>query len=146
MRSKNLGGRPPRDIDLKQVEGLASIQCTYEEMAAVLGMSKRQLLRRAKTQAFLEAVERGNGLGRVSLKRAQHQAAVGGNVTMQIWLGKQILGQRDVTATELSGPAGAPIEHHVSVESARDKLARALAEGSERIAASTQDETPEADG
>ena len=32
---------------------------------------------------------------KASLRRMQYKAAEGGNVTAQIWLGKQILGQKD---------------------------------------------------
>ena len=37
------------------------------------------------------------------LKAKQYQTAMDGNVTMQIWLGKQYLGQRDKTDVEQSG-------------------------------------------
>ena len=32
-----------------------------------------------------------------------------GNATMGVWLGKQLLGQRDVTPIELSGANGSPV-------------------------------------
>ena len=34
-------------------------------------------------------------MGRISLRRAQFEKALSGNVVMQIWLGKQHLDQRD---------------------------------------------------
>ena len=34
-------------------------------------------------------------MGKISLRRAQFEKALGGNVAMQIWLGKQHLDQRD---------------------------------------------------
>jgi hypothetical protein len=37
------------------------------------------------------------------LRKAQLDAALGGNVTMQIWLGKQMLGQKDSAELEHSG-------------------------------------------
>ena len=33
-----------------------------------------------------------------------------GNAPMTIWMGKQWLGQRDVTPLELSGPNGKPVK------------------------------------
>jgi hypothetical protein len=59
-------------------------------MAAVLKCNKRTLERR-----FKDVIARGREIGLMSLKRAQFKAALGGNVTAQIWLGKQLLGQRD---------------------------------------------------
>lgn len=37
----------------------------------------------------------GPRIGKASLRRMQFKSAEDGNVTMQIWLGKQMLGQRD---------------------------------------------------
>ena len=34
-------------------------------------------------------------MGKISLRRAQFEKAIGGNVAMMIWLGKQHLDQRD---------------------------------------------------
>jgi hypothetical protein len=44
---------------------------------------------------FTEFREENNSLGKVSLRRAQLQTAMAGNHIMQIWLGKQWLGQTD---------------------------------------------------
>ena len=41
-----MAGRPKKAIDLKQVEELASIQATDEEMAAVLGINVRTITRK----------------------------------------------------------------------------------------------------
>jgi hypothetical protein len=51
--------------------------------------------RRKKDPAFLDVLEAGKGRGRVTLRRLQWQAASTGNTTMLVWLGKQLLGQRD---------------------------------------------------
>jgi hypothetical protein len=82
--------RPRATVDLKQIDALASIQCTLPEMAAVLGCSKRTLLRRFKKQ-----IAAGRKKGRASVRRAQWKLLQAGNATMAIWLGKQLLGQRD---------------------------------------------------
>ena len=37
------------------------------------------------------------------------------NPGMSIWLGKQLLGQRDVTPIELSGPNGKPVKFNLEV-------------------------------
>jgi len=53
--------------------------------------------RKKDSAAFLSAVEKGAATGRTSLRQAQFKLALAGNATMQIWLGKQLLGQTDKT-------------------------------------------------
>jgi hypothetical protein len=72
----------------KQVEKLGQLQCTYEELAAYFEVAKRTVIRWMEQEAFSEALERGKAMGRISLRRAQTQAALGGNPTMLIWLGQ----------------------------------------------------------
>ena len=81
------------------------MQCTDEEIAAWFGI-RRETFCRKKTGAILEALERGRAKGRASLRRAQFQNAIKGNATMQIWLGKQLLGQKDIVTTEHAGTIG----------------------------------------
>lgn len=80
-------GRPKKDIDEKQVFQLASINCSYAEIAAVVGCDSSTLTRR-----FAQAIEKGRESGKMSLKRKMWETAMGGNVTMMIWLSKQMLG------------------------------------------------------
>ena len=93
-------GPPKKHIDLAVVEGLASLGCTFDELAAVVGLSKRSLIRRRADPRFLEALERGQAKGRVTIRRWQWKAAEAGNVTALIWLGKQLLGQRSFEREE----------------------------------------------
>jgi hypothetical protein len=148
--------RPKADIDLKQVEALAGLQCTDEEIAAVLGVNVRTITRKKaqKNSSFVQAYKKGKEKGKTSLRRIQWQAAQGitwevwkcdkkqsfsheyictdkksknkpecngcdgarratitdfkgGATGMQIWLGKQWLGQAD--KQEVSGKGGGPI-------------------------------------
>jgi len=78
------------DIDPKQVEDMASIGCTVDEIATILGCSGRTLQRR-----FVTPIERGRSRLNRSLRRKQAELALNGNVTMLIWLGKQYLGQKE---------------------------------------------------
>ena len=92
------GGRPRFDFSdkLPLVRKLASIQCTDEEIAAGLGCSQDTLARGRKREPDLDAaILEGRANGRMSLRRAQYQRAMEGNPAMLIWLGKQILGQRE---------------------------------------------------
>lgn len=82
--------RPKKQIDPKQVETLAAINCSYEEAAAVLDCDPRTIQRR-----YAAVFKKGREHGRMSLKRKMWDTAMGGNVTMQIWLSKQMLGYTD---------------------------------------------------
>jgi len=85
-------GRPKKNIDLELVEKLAQIQCTQEEIAEVLGVHRSTLLR---NQDFCDTYKKGIEAGKRSLRRMQWKKASEGSTTMQIWLGKQYLGQSD---------------------------------------------------
>lgn len=99
----NVGGRPKAAIDLKLVEDLSSLMCTDAELATGLGVNRATIARRKRTRAFREALDRGRDRGKMSLRRWQFEAAKRGNITAQIWLGKQYLGQEDVVKNEHSG-------------------------------------------
>ena len=84
--------RPKIEIDYSLCENLAKIQCTQEEIAQIVGVSVRTLQR---DDEFCRVYKKGMDQGRMSLRRQQFKSAESGNVTMQIWLGKQYLNQRD---------------------------------------------------
>jgi len=88
-------GRPIKPINEDLVEKLAMIGCTMKEIAAICDVSVDTLERR-----FAELIEKGKEQGKSSLRRMQWKSAEGGNVVMQIWLGKQLLGQKDRMKTE----------------------------------------------
>jgi uncharacterized protein (DUF2384 family) len=136
-------GRPRSRIALDQVERLASIFCTDEDIAGYFGVSLRTIERHKKQAKYKEALEKGHARGRISLRRLQWITANYGeraSAIMQIWLGKQYLGQKDRIANEHTGRDGAPIE----VADARSRLADLLAK---RAAARGPREAPsEPDG
>lgn len=91
-------GRPVLAIDFKIFEGLCEIQCTLPEIAGVLRVSEDTVERRCKEyygETFAETYKKHSAQGLMSLRRAQMKTALDGNATMQIWLGKQLLGQND---------------------------------------------------
>jgi hypothetical protein len=87
-------GRPKLEIDEDLILNLAQIQCTFEEIAAVVGCSTKTLQRN-----YVHLIEKGREVGKMSLRRSQFAAAHGGNSVMLIWLGKQHLGQTDKITT-----------------------------------------------
>ena len=109
--TKNKGGRPKIEINYSLVEKLAHIQCTQEEIAEVLGVSTRTLLR---NKEFCHIYKKGLESGKSSLRRLQFKSAEAGNATMQIWLGKQYLGQKDKQEHEHTGKGGKAIEIDIS--------------------------------
>lgn len=82
--------RPRKKIDIDQVKKLAAMNCSTAEIGSVLGCSADLLQRR-----FAAALKEGRDLGRMSLKRKMFDTAMNGNVTMMIWLSKQMLGYTD---------------------------------------------------
>ena len=84
-------GRPKLNIDPEQVTRLARLHCTMEEMASFFGCHRDTL-----HNNFSAEIDKGRAEGNISLRRKQWQMAVEkGNVVMLIWLGKQMLGQRN---------------------------------------------------
>lgn len=90
-------------INQKQFESLCAIQCTEEEILAVLDIGKNTLLRWCKETYgtdFGTIFKEKRQNGRASLRRNQFKLAES-NPTMAIWLGKQYLGQKDHTEQEI---------------------------------------------
>jgi hypothetical protein len=89
------------EIDLIELEKLCQLSCTDEEIAAWFGTSTRTIERRRREPKFAEIMARGKAKGRISVRRMQMKLLEQGNATMGVWLGKQLLGQRDQIATEI---------------------------------------------
>jgi hypothetical protein len=89
--------RPKLELSIADAEKLGMLGATYEEMAAWFDCNVRTIERRMAmgNSEFCRAYKKGLGRLKVSLRRQQIEAAKGGNPTMLIWLGKQLLGQQD---------------------------------------------------
>ena len=87
-------GRPKKELDTKLIERLSSIFCTNEEIASVVECHADTL-----ADNFSEYLKKGRSRGKMSLRRMQWEKAQTGNTTMLIWLGKQMLGQKDKIET-----------------------------------------------
>lgn len=79
-----------KDIDRELVWRLACMQCTLQEIADATGVSIETVRRH-----FSDLIEKGKSVGKKSLRRAQWDKALNGDTRMQIFLGKNYLGQRD---------------------------------------------------
>lgn len=85
------------DLDFELIEKLASIHCTMEEIASICKCSVDTLERRCA-----DIIKVAKDRGKSSLRRYQWEGAQKGNPAMLIWLGKQLLGQKDVSRIELT--------------------------------------------
>lgn len=91
-------GRPKLVLNAKgkeMVENLASILCTDEEIASILGVTVETLQNKDNCDTFLELKKKGKNKGTSSIRRKQFEAAMKGNVTMLIWLGRNYLNQSE---------------------------------------------------
>jgi len=94
MEEKRNVGRPKKELDTDMIEKLASIFCTNEEISTIVGCHPDTL-----ADNFSEYLKKGRDKGKMSLRRMQWEKAQSGNTTMLIWLGKQMLGQKDKIET-----------------------------------------------
>ena len=77
-------------LDTEKVEQLAGFGCTNTEIASFFGCGE-SLIRKS----YSEFLTKGRDKGKIRLRQLQWRAAERGNVSMMIWLGKQVLGQTD---------------------------------------------------
>jgi len=74
-----------------QIEKLAQIGCTNEEIAYIVEFEERELLHH-----FQDTLSKGRGFLRGNIRKAQIKNALEDrNTSMLIWLGKQYLGQKE---------------------------------------------------
>lgn len=90
-------GRPKADINIEELQKLCTLNCTMPEIASFFKIPLRTLEDRFKNDEDVRsAINHGRNLGKLSIRRKQIQIMDSqNNPTMAIWLGKQLLGQRD---------------------------------------------------
>lgn len=106
-------GRPTRSIDYAMVEKLASIGCSVQEIKLVLGITDDKLRKKAVNRdKFNHAFELGMTRAKMSLRRAQYIKAVEEREgKLLIWMGKQMLGQREQMDITASGDSTVDVKH-----------------------------------
>lgn len=101
------GHTPAKDkINKEQFENLCNLWCTLIEISEFFGVSEDTLESWCKDtygETFSDVYKRKNSKGKIALRRWQMKSAEKGNVTMQIWLGKQHLNQREHLLDNLEG-------------------------------------------
>lgn len=89
------------------VEKLASIGCTGDEIATVLGCCRDTLYAR-----FSDSLKKGQNQAKIALRRMQWQSAASGNVAMQVWLGKNMLGQSNTHEIQTQSGLAIKVVHY----------------------------------
>ena len=87
-------------IDTKEVFKLAKLGCTNKEIGDFFGCSPDLL-----EKSYSEFLIKGMAKQKMRLRQLQWKACESGNVSMLIFLGKNMLGQQDkIEQTELDEP------------------------------------------
>jgi hypothetical protein len=101
----NKGGRPPTLVNdeetREKINAIATRLHTQPEAAALLGVSLSCFEKFLRAHEDVRHIWEGGALtGRAAIRRMQFASAQKGNVPMQIWLGKQYIGQKDKSEVE----------------------------------------------
>jgi len=95
-KEKSKGGRPRIELDETILANLASLQCTNQEIAFVMGVSVDTLARHYK-----DVIAVGSAQGKIKLRRAMFRnACEKDNAVTQIFLAKNLLGMSSEPQTE----------------------------------------------
>lgn len=101
----NPNGRPLTEIDKKQFEGCCKILCTKNEICDIFSIDEKTLTawcEREYGMGFSDVYKKFSADGKKSLRRYQFELAEK-NPTMAIWLGKNLLGQKDEVTIDHGG-------------------------------------------
>lgn len=130
---KPTGGIPVLVLVESVLYEMAKSMASYDVLGKIFGCSGAHI-----QQTYAAIVEQARADGLKNLHVAQFQAATQDrNPTMLIWLGKQYLGQRDITRTEHTGADGEPIQ------TKNDNVNRAVAYIPENNRDNRREEAPE---
>lgn len=87
-------------LDRDLIFKLATMHCSLQEIADCVGTKVEVLEKR-----YSGIIAKGRSEGKKSLRKAQMEKALSGDVRMLMWLGKQYLGQNEqVVETESNAP------------------------------------------
>lgn len=113
-KKKKKSGPAPMELDWDQIKALCAIQCTKDEIAGFFGISEDSIKRAAQRDFGVRfgdlRVIWAEG-GKCSLRRKQWKLA-DTNPAMAIFLGKQILHQRDDINLNHNGAVIQEIVHY----------------------------------
>jgi len=79
----------------EDIQKLVSYGCSIVEIGDYFGCHETLIHKK-----YSEFIKKGRSDQKIKLRKLQWEAAKKGNITMLIWLGKQILGQKEKVETE----------------------------------------------
>lgn len=88
-----MAGRPKKEFteaQIEQIKALARCHCPDSEIAAFMHVGENTIKRH-----FGPLIKEERESGRASIRAKQFKLAMAGDKTMLVWLGKQLLGQKD---------------------------------------------------
>ena len=105
----SMRGRKPIYITPEQwhtIKAIAGFMATDEEIADAVQVSARTLTDDYHGEFFQAIKKQGQSNAKISLRRAQFESAIKkGNTSMQMFLGKVYLNQREYNETEQTNPS-----------------------------------------
>lgn len=149
-----------QDVDIEKLKELCSIGCTMREIVSVIGLDDMTVSKAIKAETGLTWKEffKENASGfKMSLRRLQMRSAEGDydidnkkynilpSVAMQIWLGKQFLGQKDKHETIVEEKTNIPQFEWADAEDVTDQKQLNNGEEEEQDEADSAEGTPEDD-
>lgn len=103
-------GHPEVHIDEAQLYEAALTHASYAQLGRIFGVGAQTI-----SMKYHGLVEKARAERQRELLAAQFATAITDrNPTMQIWLGKQYLGQKDVSRVEQTGADGGPMKAEVT--------------------------------
>jgi len=117
---KNSTGRPKKEIDFLMLEQLCAIHCTQSEICSAFRVDHKTLSTRIKEKygiGFSQFYQEFSDQGKMALRRMQWKSAPS-NVSMQKWLGVNILGQKNEPSdNKYENNKGANVTYHIVTNS-----------------------------
>lgn len=109
-----------KEIDLAEVERLASIGLTMEQIAHNLGIATSTLyVRKNESPEFSEAIKRGQAKGIEAVANKVFENAMAGNVPSALFYLKARAGWRDTPLPDAESESDAPESVSLNVKDAR---------------------------
>ncbi len=100
------------EIDVVALAAAAETHASYEVLGLIFGVGETTL---SNNPTYKAIIEKARATAKKNLLASQFRNAISNdNATMQIWLGKNYLDQKDVSRVEQTGPDGRPIESVVT--------------------------------
>ena len=104
-------GKNGYQLNTQVILALASCACSLDEIAERFNVHRNTI---DHNPSYKEAYNRGIASCKMNLRAKQYKRAMDGDVPMLIWLGKQMLGQKD--KQELTGANGEGVNIVVSYD------------------------------